>query len=501
MQRSLLPFSLLALFAGGAAVCAVQPAETAPKNAPARHADSVPTYNKEIAPIVYSRCSTCHHAGQVAPFPLLTYADMKKRGPQVAAVTKSKYMPPWKAFGDCSFRDNRSLTDAQIATINRWVEGGMPEGKAADLPPAPKFTAGWLLGPPDLVVKMPKAFHVPADGPDIYRNFVLPLNLPNDVWVRAIDFEPGRRTVVHHSLFFYDATGSARKKDGLDGQPGISGGMGAVFGGAGGGRGGLLSLLQKEGGGQKGGSPIGSLGGWAVGAQPVEMPDNLAYYVPKDADLILSTHFHPTGKPEDEQSSVGLYFAKKPPTKQFAGVQMPPFFGVFSGIDIPAGTKNYTIVDSFTLPVDVKAFGVTAHAHYLAHEMTLTATLPDGRKKTLLEIPDWDFNWQDQYVYKQDEPLPKGTVLHTRLIYDNTAQNPRNPSSPPKHVKWGEQTTDEMGSVTLRLVAVNESDLPTLQEAYKAHVREAVMNRPAGAGNRPGGLGNRLGVLGRRLRP
>ncbi len=228
------------------------------------------------------------------------------------------------------------------------------------------------------------------------------------------------------------------------------------------------------------------------------LPDDLAYYVPKGADLILSTHFHPTGKPEEEASSVGLYFAKKPPTKQFTGVQMPPLFGFFSGIDIPAGTKNYTIVDSFTLPVDVKAFGVTAHAHYLGREMTLTATLPDGRKKTLLEIADWDFNWQDQYVYKQDEPLPKGTVLHTRIVYDNTAENPRNPSSPPKHVKWGEQTTDEMGSVTLRMVAANESDLPTLQQAYRTHVREAVMNRPGGLGSR---LGARPGLLNSQANP
>lgn len=499
MSRSLFPLSLLTLLTG-AALVAGQAGETDPKNAPRESKESVPTFNKDIAPIVYSRCATCHHPGQVAPFPLLTYNDMKKRGAQVVTVTQSRYMPPWKASGDCSFRDNRSLTDAQIATLHRWVAGGMPEGRSADLLPAPKFTDGWLLGPPDLIVKMPKAFSIPAEGPDIYRNFVLPMNLPNDVWVRAIDFEPGRRSVVHHSLFFYDATGSARKKDGEDGQAGFSGGMGAVFGGARGG-GGLLGLLQSEGRGAKGGSPIGSLGGWAVGAQPVAMPDGLAYYIPKGADLILSTHFHPTGKVEQEVSTVGLYFAKKPPSQQFTGVQLPPLFGVFSGLNIPAGTKNYTLDDSFTLPVDVKAFGVSAHAHYLGHEMTLTATLPDGRKKTLLSIPDWDFNWQDQYVYQHDEPLPKGTVLHAHLTYDNSAQNPRNPTHPPKPVRWGEQTTDEMGSITLRLVASNESDLPALQDAYKTHVREAILNRSGGPGRRPGVSGNRPGLLGRSARP
>jgi hypothetical protein len=213
----------------------------------------------------------------------------------------------------------------------------------------------------------------------------------------------------------------------------------------------------------------------------VELPDGLAYFVPKGADLILSTHFHPIGKAEDEQSTVGLYFAKKPPEKQFTTVQLPPLFGVFNGLDIPAGAKKYTLDDSFTLPVDVQAFGVGAHAHYLCREMTLTATLPDGTKKTLLSIPDWDFNWQDQYIFKEYVSLPKGTVLRGHLVYDNSADNPRNPNSPPKRVTWGEGSTDEMGSLSLRMVAANERDLATLQQAYRAHLRNAFMSRPKGS--------------------
>lgn len=435
------------------------------------------SYDKDVAPIIYTKCASCHHPGQVAPFALLSYTDVKKRSAIIDDVVRSKVMPPWKAYGDCAFRDNRGLSDREIAVIHSWIQGGMPEGKTRDLPPAPQFTSQWLLGTPDLVVKMAKPFHVPADGPDIYRNFVLPLNLPGDTYIRAIDFQPGTRSVVHHSLFFYDSTGSARAKDGLDGQPGFSGAMGAVLGG-GGNRGSALSLFS--GGGRARGalSPIGSLGGWAVGAQAVDLPDGLAYGVPKGADLILSTHFHPTGKAEDEQSTVGLYFAKRAPKKQFTGVQLPPLFGFFSGIDIPAGEKKYTIEDSFTLPVDTKAFGVAAHAHYLAREMTLTATLPDGKSMVLLSIPDWDFNWQDQYVYQRDVDLPKGTVLHSKLVYDNSTDNPRNPSNPPKRVKWGEQTTDEMGSLILRLVAANEDEMPALQTAYRIHIRDFVMKRP-----------------------
>jgi len=413
-----------------------------------------PTFDHDVAPIVFDKCSGCHHPGQVAPFALLTFADFKNRGPLIDQVTQSKVMPPWKAFGDCAFKGDRSLTATELATIHAWVQTGMPQGKAQDLPPTPQYAGGWLMGQPDLIVKMPKPFHIPADGPDIYRNFVLPLNLPADTYVRAIDFEPGNRRVVHHSLFFYDATGSARKRDGEDGQPGFTAAMG-----------GFSAAGQRA-----GGNASGSLGGWAVGAQPFALPDGLAYEVPAGADLILSTHFHPTGKPEEEASTVGLYFAKQPPDKRFMGVQLPPVFGYLSGIDIPAGDKSYTVEDSFTLPIDVNAFGSTAHAHYLARQITLDATLPSGKMLHLLNIPDWDFNWQDQYIYQHDVLLPKGTVLHSKLVYDNSSANPRNPSDPPKEVKWGEQTTDEMGMAMLRVTAANRGELPILAAAVRKHL-------------------------------
>ena len=427
---------------------------------------TAPTFAKNVAPLVFERCTSCHRAGEAAPFALVTYADIKKHGVEIAAVTKSRQMPPWKATGDCAFRDDLRLTDAQIETIQKWVAGGMPEGRAADTPRLPKFTNGWPLGTPDLVLKMPKAYTVRAEGPDIYRTFVLPTNLPQDTWIRAIDFRPGARTVVHHSLLFYDSSGQQRLRDGKDGQPGFNGGMG------GGGRG-ALSLLN----GGKRGSGSGSLGGWALGAQAAALPDGLAYFLPKNADLLLSTHFHPSGKVEEEQSTVGLYFAKKAPEMEFTGVQMPPLFGALTGLDIPAGEREYTIEDDYTLPTDVKAFGVSGHAHYIAKEMKMTALLPDGKTKTLLWIPDWDFSWQGQYMYQDYIALPKGTKLHTVIKYDNSGSNPRNPTAPPKRVRWGEQSTDEMGSVSLRMVAASDSDLSALQQDYTNHIRASLINR------------------------
>ncbi|MDX2032792.1 MAG: cytochrome c [Blastocatellia bacterium] len=436
-------------------------------------ATATPTFNKEIAPIIFNNCASCHRPGEVAPFSLLGYADVKRRAKQIADITARKIMPPWKAdHSDYPLKDERRLTPAEIALINQWVAAGAIEGNPKDLPPLPKFTEGWQLGKPDLVVKMSEAFAVPADGPDIYRNFALPLNLPEDRWVRAIEFRPGTRSIVHHSLFFYDATGNARRQDEADPKPGYSGGMGGLAGG-------FSNTLGRGPAGAGEAAPIGSLGGWAVGARARLLPEGLAWRLPKGADLILSTHFHPSGKAESESSTVGLYFTDRPPAQKFTGIQLPPLFGVFTGLDIPAGAKEYTIEDSFELPVDVRAFGIGAHAHYLGREMKFTATLPSGQTQTLLWIRDWDFSWQDQYQFREFVPLPRGTRLHVKITYDNSAENPRNPTSPPKRVHWGEGSTDEMGSMSLAVVAAREADLPALQQATRQHLRESFMNRAA----------------------
>jgi hypothetical protein len=454
---------------------------------PVVQAKETVTFNEDVAPIVFAKCTSCHRPGEAAPFTLQSYDDVKKRGTLIAGAVASRIMPPWKAApGDYAFKADRRLSSEEIDVFQRWVATGMPEGDPKQLPAMPGFTDGWQLGKPDLVVSMPEAFEVPADGPDLYRNFVLPLNLAEDRWVRAIDFRPSARRVVHHSLFFLDGTGSARQQDARDPKPGFAGTMGG-FSGA---RGALLGLVSGRGRGARGAAArpapdlnetaraASGLGGYALGAPPKALPEGLAYFVAKGSDLILSTHFHPSGKAEKEASIVGLYFADGPPRQSFAGVQLPPIFGVLEGIDIPAGEKAYTIKDSWTLPVDVKAFNAGAHAHYLAKRMLLTATFPDGTTKTLLKIDDWDFAWQEQYQFVEFVRLPKGTRLDTTITYDNSASNPRNPTSPPARVTWGEQSTDEMGSMGLQVVAEHPGDLQRLQIAYAAHLREAALTRP-----------------------
>jgi hypothetical protein len=440
------------------------------------------TFTQHVAPILFANCTGCHRPGEAAPFQLMNYRDARPLAKAIASATSSRIMPPWKAAaGDVEFANVRRLTDAEIDTIQRWVADGALEGDAKFLPALPRFTEGWQLGPPDLAVTMSEAYEVPASGPDVYRSFVVPLNLDRDVWVRAIDFRPSARAVVHHSLFFLDGTGAARERDAEDPGPGFRGSMGGGVRLGGSGRG-LATLIGSGGANDPPADPIarvaGGLGGWALGGRALELPSGLAFPVPKGSDLILSTHFHPSGNAQMEKSTVGLYFAAGPPTQAFTTIQLPPLFSVFEGIDIPAGQERYTVQDSFVIPIDVKAFSVGAHAHYIGKEMKMTATLPGGAVKTLLWIKDWDFSWQERYRFKDFVDLPKGTRLDTFISYDNSAANKRNPSRPPVRVTWGEESTDEMGSIGVQVVAANRGELPQLQRAFNEHLRMAATTRP-----------------------
>jgi hypothetical protein len=403
------------------------------------------SFNRDIAPIVYEKCARCHRAGEAAPFPLISYEDVAKRGKIIAAVTAARYMPPWKAEpASFPYKDSRRLTDQQLALLQDWVKQGMPRGEGA-APAPPQFPEGWQLGTPDLVVEMPKAFNVPAEGPDIYRNFVIPLDLKQDEWVQAIELRTSSRTVVHHVLYFADTSGDARKLDTGD----MSEAQGMRF--------------------TRGMVPMG---GVAVGAQPHLLPNGLALSLPKGSDLVFQYHFHPSGKAESEKSRIGLYFAKKAPDHTLTNIQLPPTFGLFSGIKIPAGQKSFRVTDTFALPVDVEAVSVGAHAHYLGKTMKMTATLPGGQVKTLLDIKDWDFAWQDRYFFDQIVSLPKGTRLDAEVTWDNSSENSRNPSNPPIAVKWGEESKDEMGSVSLQVYPKSESDLKTLTGDIRKHTRD-----------------------------
>ncbi len=398
------------------------------------------TFNQQIAPMVHENCASCHHPGAAGPFSLLTYQEVSKKARTMQRAMERRYMPPWHPReGEVKFAHDRRLSDEQIAQFSAWVEAGKPQGNGSP-PEPPQFGDGWSLGEPDLVVKMKEAYPVPAEGPDIYRNFALKLNLPEDKWVKAVELHPSARNVVHHSLFFLDVTGTAVEKDGKDGKPGFRG-----------------MAFRKA----------GSLGAYVPGSTARFLPEGLAMALPKNADLVLSTHFHPSGKPELEQSTVGIYFADAPPTKPLANIQVPPFFGRGSGIDIPAGEKAYRVTESFTLPVEVDAYSIGGHAHYVCREMKMTAKLPDGKELVLMHIDDWDLNWQDRYFFAEPIRLPAGTALTSDLVYDNSDDNPDNPFYPARRIRWGHESTDEMGSITLMVTPTENADEAQLARAAR----------------------------------
>ncbi len=403
--------------------------------------NSVPTFNKDIAPILYQNCSSCHRPGEVAPFALLTYQDAVKRAGQIATVTRSRYMPPWKAEpGEIHFRDERRLTESQIRLIAEWAKNGAPEGNPKDKPQPPKFADGWQIGEPDRVVAVPQKFSVPADGRDVFRCFVVPLGNAEEEYAKKVEFRPGNRKVVHHALLYLDTTGAARRMAAAQGGDNYS-----CFGGP--------AFL-----------PSGGLGGWAPGASPANLAEGLAMVIPKGADLVIQVHYHPDGKPEFDQSSVGVKLGPKPEralATMLVGTRR---------IDIPAGESHYEVKQSLTVPLDAEAISIAPHAHLICKDMKVDAELPDGTVKHLIHIPDWDFNWQGSYRFQDPVKLPKGTRVSIDYIYDNSVNNPHNPSDPPKRVTHGEQTTDEMALAFVQVVLPNEETRREFRRAMRAEL-------------------------------
>ena len=403
--------------------------------APAQDATAL-TFNRDIAPLVFARCSRCHRPGDVGPFDLLTYDDVRRRARQIVEVTRTRFMPPWlPASGFGAFEGERRLTDDEIARFRRWFEQGTIEGEPADRLNPPSWPDGWSLGEPDLIVRMPEAYTLQADGPDVFRNFAIALPVDGTRFVRGVEFHPENPRIVHHAIMRVDrARTPGRRPDGRDGSDTES-----------------MTLTEGQ-------SPDGQFIGWAPGKVPSLGPADLAWRLEPGTDLILELHMLPSGKPEAIQSEIGFYFSAQPPARVPFGLQLGSY-----AIDIPPGAASYAIADSYTLPVDVEVHSIYPHAHYLGKRVVAYATLPDGRREWLINIPDWDFNWQDQYRYAEPVVLPRGTTLTMEITYDNSSANVQNRHDPPQRVRYGGRSADEMGNLWLQLVLRDPDDLPVLQ--------------------------------------
>ena len=397
------------------------------------------TFNRDIAPILFRSCAGCHRPNQAAPFSLLTYDDALRRATQIADVTQRRYMPPWKPeFGHGDFEGVRRLTDDEISLIGRWVSGGRVRGDAADLPPEPHWPAGWQLGIPDSRDHDARTVRAGCRGTDVFRTFVVPIPLKEGHWIRAVEFDPGNAKAVHHANLKVDAGRSSRWLDEQEPGPGYegAGARDATF-------------------------PDGYFLGWTPGQSPLLSSDQSAWRLEPASDLVVELHLMPTGKVEAIQARVALYFTEQRPSKLPYMIRLGR-----QDIDIPAGERAHTITDSYVLPVDVDAVAVQPHAHRLAREMRGTATRPDGTLEWLIDIRDWDMRWQDVYRFRKAIPLPKGTVLAMRYIYDNSSANIRNSSNPPKRVTFGQTSSSEMGDLWIQVVPRSAADLQRLDADF-----------------------------------
>lgn len=435
--RARRPDLAAALVAAGAILWLGAAPSSGPQRPPAsgRSAGVPPapvTFTRDIAPLLDAHCVVCHRPDGPAPFALTTYDEVRRRAALIQTVTRSRYMPPWKpepGFGE--FAGNRRLSEADLDLIARWVAAGTPPGDPADRPPAPRFPAGWQLGQPDLIVNLPD-YTLRPDGLDVFRNFVVAIPASADGrprYVRGVEFRPGS-PAVHHANIRLDETRASRQLDDAEPGPGYEG----------------LILHSAD-------YPDGHFLGWTPGQFAPLAPKGLAWQLNNGADFVVQLHMRPTGKLEAVAPRIGLYFTTDPPTERPVMLRLGR-----QNLDIPAGDAHYVSSDSYVLPVDAQVAAVQPHSHYRARTVQAVAELPDGTTRPIIRIASWDFAWQD--VYRLADPfwLPAGSRLRSEYVFDNSPDNPRNPSQPPARAVWGFKSSDEMADVWIQVLTRSDRD-------------------------------------------
>lgn len=412
-------------------------------------ASAQPTYNKDISQLMQTKCVQCHQPGKIAPMSLVTYDDVSIYATDIQRVLKNKSMPPWKPIpGVGDFRHSYGLNDGDRQEILDWITNGLEQGDPADAPATPAVSdSPWDLGTPDLVLQPPAAYTPPRSVADTYRCFSLPTGLTSDTWIRASQALPGAYKEVHHVLMLLDQNGDSARMDGADGKPGYD-----CYGDIG--LGNLTSLSQI----------VGALvGSWVPGAQVNPLDDGTGILIPANARIVLQVHYHPAGQSAEDQTSVGLYFSPPNSVKH----RLLSFPLVNTAFKIPANDPSYPVSASLKLPtfpaITGKIVLVLPHMHKLGRKTTVNLTDRNNKVTPLIQIDDWDFNWQGAYMYTDPIPFGAGSTIGMTAIYDNSDQNPRNPNSPIVPVGWGEGTNDEMALTLVGIVLDDESLLGLLQ--------------------------------------
>ncbi len=364
-------------------------------------AADTPTFTKDVAPILYSHCVECHRATMFAPMPLVTYQDARPYAQVMKKRVSARTMPPWNADPAVGhFKNDPRLSDREIDTIVRWADGGAPKGNDTDLPQLPAMAEGWTIGKPDAVFEMVEPFTIPAQGAIDYQYVRIPVNLPEDRWIKAIEIKPGARAQVHHVIAYTQPSGQPVRP-------------GAVLG-------------------------PGNIGGVTPNKPGMTFPDGVARLLRKNQDIILQMHYTTNGTAASDRTQVGIVFAKDAPSKLAAGG-----LAINLRFVIPPNAANHEVRAVAALPDDTVLTSMTPHMHVRGKDMTYVAHYPDGRDETLLVVPKYDFNWQITYELAEPKVLPKGTRLEVIAHFDNSTGNRFNPD-PTQAVKWGDQTWEEM---------------------------------------------------------
>ena len=409
----------------------------APEQYPAKPAAGVPTFNKDVAPILYANCVSCHRPGEIGPMSLLSYKEARPWAKSIRDEVADGVMPPWHADPKHGkFANDRSLTAEQKDILARWANGGAPEGNPADLPALPKLTEGWQIGEPDAVFQLPVEYKVPADGFVEYEYFEIPTNFTEDKWMQALEVRPGHRAVVHHVIISVRPPKTERRPAGfraaagMELPPGQSGGGPEPADGPKRVRG--VSLFPPP---QRGGTGIG---GFAPGTTRLMFEPGSAMLIRAGSTFIVQMHYTTNGTPQTDRTKFGIFLAKEAPK-----VEMRMSTLVNGKLDIPAGAPDYSLAAEMTTTSDVTLRSLLPHTHLRGKSWEYTATYPDGRTEVILSVPKYDFNWQTDYVFAQPLKLPKGTRIRAVAHYDNSPANKSNPD-PKANVKWGDQTWEEM---------------------------------------------------------
>ncbi len=399
------------------------------------------TFAKDVAPIIYNKCTTCHRTGEIGPFTLTSYDDAADRAAIIKEVVSTGYMPPWKPDPEYShFLGEYYLTDAEKQSIIDWVDQGAEYGSSVDEPDLPNFPEGSLLGEPDLVLTFEQTHIHEGNNEDEYRYFVLPTGLTEDRAIKAIELRPGNTQIVHHALFFEDTEGVAAFHDAQTPEYGFEG-----FGSFG-----TDEVLDRD-----------QYPGYVPGTKPIYYPDGFGQILSAGSDLVVQMHYAPWPVDASDKSSVNIFFADEDEeVDRFVDDRiMLPFDlpGGFFGFSIPPNqVKEFH--GRWNITQDISLIGLSPHMHYLGKNWEVWLEGPNGSTTNLIRIEDWDFNWQGGYYFPRLIPAMAGSTIHAVATYDNTTSNPQNPSSPPKHVWWGEGTTDEMYYLPILSVPYRDGD-------------------------------------------